>query len=293
MSEAAAPSAAPTTPTAPATTQAPPQEAAKATPPELFEFKVNGRDVKMTRQELIDNASMSHAANEKFNEAKKQRTEVDRIIKTAKSNPIEALMDPALGLTKDQIRTAFENWYAKEVIEVETLSREERQMKELQEWKARREAEDQERKAREEQEAQEKMTAQQRDYLQGQIIDAIDKSGLPKTPATVARIAFYMRQNLLNGWEAPMEMIVRQVKQERQESFRNETQASTVEQVIELLGEDFVNKIRKHDLEQLRKRREAPRVESQNKYLSSNNSNERISSQEVRRRLREMASGKG
>jgi hypothetical protein len=91
-----------------------------------------------------------------------------------------------------------------------------------------------------------------------------------------------------------MEMIVRQVKQERQEYFRNETQASSVEQIIDLLGEDFVNKIRKHDLEQLRKRRESPPVEMQTsgQRRTENQDSGRISSSEVNRRLRDMRLGK-
>src|SRR6478752_3328124 len=45
---------------------------------DIFEVKVNGKVVKMTRQELIDNASMVHAANARFEEAAKTKKEVER-----------------------------------------------------------------------------------------------------------------------------------------------------------------------------------------------------------------------
>lgn len=299
MSDAVSSSAPAPTPTPPpsgqsnvTTSPAAPQQASPQTQ-EMFEVKVNGRTVKMTRQEVLDSASMSHAANDKFNEAKKQRSEVDRIISSAKKNPIEALMDPALGLTKDQVRDAFEKWYAKEFIEPDTLNADQKQLRAAEERLRKYEEKEKENKQKEETDAQEKMTTQQREYLQGQIIEALDKSNLPKTPQTVSRIAFYMRQNLMNGWDAPMDMIVRQVQKERQESFRSEAQASTVEQVIDLLGEDFVNKIRKHDLEQLRKKRELPPVDSSaQQRRSDSNDSVRISSAEVNRRLRDMRLGK-
>lgn len=264
-------------------------------PAEMFEVKVNGRTVKMTRQEVLDHASMSHAANDKFNEASKLRKEHDNLKQRAQKDFIEFLQDPALGLSKDQIRDRFEKWYAKEFIEPESMSAEQRKMRELEDWKNKREAEDNERKVNDEKQANEKLTVQQRDHLQNQIIEALDKSNLPKTKGTVARMAFYMRQNLLNGWDAPMDMIVKQVQNERQQSFRDEMGTSSVQQVIELMGEDFVNKIRKHDLEALRQRRAGPPVDTGYGYSAQKKQEkepEKIYSSEVTRRLRDMRLGK-
>ncbi len=267
-----------------------------ASPPsstDIFEVKVNGKTVKMTRQEVIDHASMSHAANDKFNEAKKTRSEVDRIIKSAKSNPIEALMDPALGLTKDQIRDAFEKWYAKEYIEPETLTADQKRIREQEERLSKYEQQDKEKKEREEKEQEDKLTHHQREFLQGQIIEALEKSNLPKTKETVRKIAFYMRQNLANGWEAPMEMIIRQVKNDRQGSFRDEIENCSIEQAVELLGEGFMNKVRSHDLQKLRERRQLPgQVSNPRAGTGPLDESKKISSSEVNRRLRDMRLGK-
>lgn len=222
---------------------------------ELFEVKVNGKIVKMTMQELRDNASMSGAANEKFSEAKKNKAEVDRIVNSAKKNPIEALMDPALGLTKDQIRDAFEKWYSKEYIEPEQLTPDQRKMKAYEEKLKNYEEQEKTAKEKAENEENEKLTTKQREYLQGQIIEALESSGLPKTKFFASRMAFYMRQNMQNGWEAPISMIVQQVKNERQSIMSDLSEGSTAEQLIAALGEGVINKIRKHDLEKLRSNR--------------------------------------
>lgn len=276
----------------------PPQKPAEpapkaAQPPEFFEVKVNGRTIKMTRQEVIDNASMSHAANDKFNEARKNRQEVDRIIQSAKSNPIEALMDPALGLTKDQVRDAFEKWYAKEFIEPETLTEDQRKLRDYELKLKKYEDDEKEKKLNDERDAEEKMTTQQREYLQQQIVEAMESSGLPKTKFIAARVAFYMRQNLLNGWDAPLPMIIKQVKSERQAMLSDLISGSNVEQLSELFGEEGINKIRQHDLKQLREKRQLPPVTQQgNRAGTGPLSGERVYSSEVNRRLKDMRLGK-
>ncbi len=293
---------------APAPTQAPPssieaplgqtssapEKAAAPTPPEMWDVKVNGKMVKMTRQEALDNASMSYAANDKFNEAAKLRKQVDSILSKAKSNPIEALMDPSLGLTKDQIRAAFEKWYTDEYIEPETLNADQ---KKAREYEIRlKKYEDQEKLAKEKaaQDEEERLTSQQRDYLQGQIIEAMEASGLPKTKFFVSRMAFYMRQNALNGWDAPINLIVKQVQNERQSMMGDMSDGATPEQLVALLGESASQKINSYYLKQLRDKRGqfAPAATNNPRAGTGPLSGEKISSSEVTRRLRDMRMGK-
>lgn len=260
-----------------------------------YDVTVNGKTVKMTLQQLRDNASMSHAANDKFNEAKKTRSEVDKIISKAKTSPIEALMDPSLGLTKDQIRDAFEKWYHKEYIQPESLTPDQKRLMEYEEKIAKYEAGEKEKKELEEKEADEKLTANQRQYLQSQIIEALEKHNLPKTKNTVSRIAFYMRQNMQNGWDAPMDYIVRQVQNERQSSFKDEFSQSSAEQIISLFGDELINKIRSHDLQKLREKRQLPPVNSDKGPRGGGTGpmpGERVYSSDVAKRLRDIRTGK-
>ncbi len=261
-----------------------------ASPSEMFEVKVNGKMVKMTRQEVLDNASMSYAANDRFNESKKLRSDVDKIITTAKTNPIQALMDPALGLTKDQIRDAFESWYHKEYIEPSTLSEDQRKNRELETQLKKYQEEEKLQKQKAEQDEEQKLTNQQRDYLQKQIVDAMESSGLPKTKFFASRMAFYMRQNAMNGWEAPIDMIVKQVKNERQSIMSDMSDGASAEQLISLLGDGVINKIRQHDLKQLREKRSLPPASSSVSPSRAGTGplEEKVNYQDVSRRLRDM-----
>lgn len=263
---------------------------------EYFDVKVNGKSVRMSKNEVLNYASMSHAANSKFEEAAKLRKSVDKIISTAKDNPIQALMDPALGLTKEQIRVAVEQWYHDEYVVNEALSPDQKRAKEL-EAKLKTYEQAEQEKIRQQQEAEElELTNKQREYLQNQIIEALDRSGLPKTKLIASRMAFYMRQNMANGWEAPIDLIVKQVRNERQSLMQGEVGGLEGQDLIDYLGGDeVVNKIRKYDLQRLREQRasktpafSAPSQGGRDGYGNG----EKISSSEVNRRLRELRSGK-
>lgn len=305
MSETASAPAGTNTPPPPSTTTAAPSSGApsggqtpatiQASPPsEMFEVKVNGRTVKMSRQEVLDHASMSHAANDKFNEAKKLRQEYEKTQARVKTDFMEYITDPSLGLTKEQIRDRIEKWYNKEFIEPEGLTPEQRRVKSIEEENRRFKEEKEEEMKRLAKQAEDNETNQQREYFQQQIIEALEKSNLPKTKDTVQKMAFFMRQNLINGWDAPLDMVIRQVKDERLSSIRHEVQNSTAEQLIETFGEELVNKIRTHDLQKLRERRQLPPVSQSNGRSNGTGplSGERMYSSDVNKRLRDIRLGK-
>jgi hypothetical protein len=224
---------------------------------ELYDVKVNGKVVKMTRQELIDNASMVHAANSRFEEAARLKKDNERFRDTAKKDMMAALQDPSLGLTKEQIRDEFEKWYTREFIEPEKLSPDQRRARELEAKLKKYEQQEQEKLKAQQDQEQLELTNKQREYLQGQIIDALERSGLPKTKLIASRMAFYMRENMLRGWEAPIDVIVKQVKQERQSLMSGEVGGLEGQDLVSYLGDDVVNKIRKWDLQRLRDQRSA------------------------------------
>jgi hypothetical protein len=253
---------------------------------EMHEVKVNGKIVKMNLQELIANASMAHAAQEKFNEGAKARKEMAALKDRFSKTPIEALLDPEFKLTKDQLREKIEAFYNREFIEPEQLTPDQRKVKEYEEKLKRYEDQELESKKKQEQEQEEAITNKEREFLQSQIIEAMEKSGLPKSKELVKRMAFYMRQNLQNGWEAPIDMIINQVKRERQEMMSDLTENSSVEQLISLLGEGVINKIRKFDLDRLRARRNIPNPSFNNE--DSKDENKKISYYEAMKNIRNM-----
>lgn len=263
---------------------------------ELFEVKVNGKTVKMTRQEVIDNASMVHAANERFNEASRLRKEYEEKQTKYAKNPLDAFLDHAKTLPPEERRKLLEEYYMREYIEPETLSKEERALREREAKISQWEKEQAERADQEKRQQEEQLTTKEREFLQSQIIEAMESSGLPKTKFFVQRMAFYMRQNLINGWQAPLPLIVKQVQNERQTMMSDLSSDASAEQLISLLGDGIINKIRAHDLQKLRDSRkglsQSPGGHAGTGPQPSSSSGEKIYSSEVNRRLRDMRSGK-
>ncbi len=276
----------------------PPAQSQKAehvkAPEEFEEIKVNGKTVKLTKQELRDRASMSFAAQQKFDEAAKMRKEYESKTEKYSKDPLQAFLDHANSLPPEQRRKLIEDYYMREYIEPESLTQDQKKIKEYEARLKKFDEDEKQKKEDDEKTAQEKLTAHEREHLQGQIIEAMEKSGLPKTKFFVSRMAFYMSQNATNGWDAPIDMIVKQVKNERQSIFSDIVQGSSVDQLIEMFGEEGINKIRAHDLKNLREKRQAKTPEYSNAGTGrqSENSGDKVSSSEVNRRLRDMRLGK-
>lgn len=271
----------------------PAKEAAPAqAPSETFEVKVNGQVRRVGRDEAIRLIQLGYSANERFEQGAALSKKGQAIIESAKANPIKALMEA--GLNKDQIRAAMEAWYTQEFIEPETLPKEElrarRAEAELEGYK-KKEAEAAERARQGE---EEKLTAHQRSAMQQQIIDAMEAHKLPKNKFTVARIAFYMRQSNLKGYDAPMDLIVQKVKEERQAHVADIAENASYEQLIELFGESTIKKIREEDLKNLRANRQKSGAQS---FSSSptqepRQKTDRVSMRDVDLKLRAMRLGK-
>lgn len=238
--------------------KAPPAAAAK---PKTWDLKINGKTQRFTEEQMIARVSQEEAADQRFKEASQMRKQTESVIGRLKdpTKVMEALLDPSMGLTKDQVREAFEGWYAREFIEPESLTPEQKKLRDAEAKIKKYEDDDRSRSEKKLKEEQEAMTTQERTALQGEIIEALQTSDLPKTNFTIRRLAYWMQRNRENGFNAPKEVLVGQVRKEFNSNLRDMVQASDGEVLIKLFeGTDIINKLRKYDLEQLRKLRQGP-----------------------------------
>lgn len=261
--------------------------------PKQYKLKVNGKERTFSEEELISRAQLAEAAQERFNEAARLRKQAEGVVGRLRDpkQVMGALMDPSLGLSKEQIRETFEEWYSKEFIEPEQLSPAEKKLREAEEKLKKYQEQEQELQTQKEREAQEAMTAQAREQVQGQIIEALESGKLPKTNFTIRRLAYWMQRNHANGFDAPTDVLIAQVKNEAQTNLRDLVEASDGDVLIQLLGDDVINKIRKFDLDQLRRLRGggAPQVPQSDEVAVQTNKHGRPPTQaEVQQRIRQM-----
>jgi hypothetical protein len=261
----------------------------------LYEYTVNGKTYKGTIDQIKAKASLAHAADEKFQEAariRKMMEQREARERAYKENPLQALIDYSKDMNAEQRRELLEAYYSEHYLEPEMLTAEQRRIKELEQYKARVERERQEFEKQQRQQQEQELTAKELEVVQKKIIDTLDKSDLPKTKYIVQRMAFYMRQALLNGWEAPMEVIVDQIQEERQAILSDILNSASIDQVSKMFGDEFMNKLRRHDLE---KYREGKRNREKPFALGADSSQElpdKVGYDEVSRRLRDMRTGK-
>lgn len=254
---------------------------------DMIELQVNGKKQKLSRDEVIKRAQLADSATSRFNEASKMRQQAEKIMSAMKKDPIAALTDPSLGFSDAQVQELFEKWYVKKVIEPETLTEDQRKMKaqeeEIAEYKALK-------KQIEDQKENEKVS-KLIDHWQNKVIETIETHKLPKTEFVAQRLLFYIKQNLDNEWNAPMDLIVEQVKEDSRAQYKEISENASAEELISLFGEGVVKKIHKHYLNQIRERRGIQAAE-QNKEVDLNPKKERISMEEVNKRLRAMRTGR-
>jgi hypothetical protein len=213
-----------------------------------YKVKVNGEELEVTEQELIQGYQTRRAADEKFREAAMARKQAEEFINLLKKDPIKVLSHPGLGI--DFRKLAEEYLYSQ--LEEELMDPKDRELKK---YKAM--IEEQERiKAEQEQaerEAQiERLKAQySQDYVKD-ITAALQDTGLPKNEFTVKRIAFYMAEALKRGYNLTARQVAPLVKEDYIKEQKALYSSLDGDLLIQLLGEDLVNKVRKYDVSKVK-----------------------------------------
>lgn len=232
-------------------------EETKEEPPKKHKVKINGKEVEMTEAELIRRASLSSGAEEKFQEAAQMRQQVQQVIEMLK-NP-KQFFEIAQKLGHDV--TGMSEEHLSEQVRREMMSPEECELEDLRNWKA-----EQERIAQEQAEAEQRTAAEQQEYEARQqaaqfydqkITEILSQADLPKTPYTVKKVAARLKAALAKGYEMPVETAVDLVRQEFSDDIQSMYGSLEGEALVNALGADLVKKIRAHDLQQLKARRQA------------------------------------
>lgn len=272
--------------------QQPGKQAAAA--PEFFELKVNGKVKKFTKDELLQHASLGLASDERFREGATLKKQAEAVIGKLKDpkNVITALQDPALGLSKEQIKNAFEEWYAREYIDPEQLSPEQLKLRDAEEKLRRYEDAEKQREEEKQKAHMESLTEKARQEIVTQIHEALESGKLPKTNFTMKRLAYWIERNNANKFDAPTAVLVAQVKRDIDTNLREMVQASDGEVLVQLMGDEVIKKIRKYDLDQLklaRERRQNPVTDTSAASPDANPSRDREREPvDVTARLREL-----
>lgn len=221
--------------------------------PKTFKHKVklDGKEVEVTLEEMTRDYQIKKLSDKKLHEAAMKIKKAEEFSKMLKENPKAVLRAKELGFSKQDIRRLAEDIIAEE-IEEQRLSPQEREARET------KRALEEERQKRLELENKEKTAHQQalsQKYAQEyetQLIQELEKSGLPKTPKAVALAAKHMLTALKAGYKLTVQDVVNDVKHDLTSSVKDVLADLDGAALENILGQEIADKLRKHSIEKLK-----------------------------------------
>ena len=252
--------AAPVTPPAEGAKAADPAKpAAEPTKAEIrrLKLKLDGADIDLSEDEVIQLAQQSGAAQKRFMEASAVRKQNEELVAFLKANPIEAMR--RLGL--DPRKISEEHLVAE--LKKEAESPEAKQIREANEKIRGYEA-----KEKAQQEARAKWEAEQKDIKEkadaeqkkNDIIKRYDEvftaalaeSGCQKNAYTVRRMAELQRINLKNKLDLSPASLAKMVKEDVEGEVKHHVGDRTGEQLMEFLGPELIKRITRAQIAKLK-----------------------------------------
>ena len=228
--------------------------------PKMRKIKVNGAEEFVDEDAVFRDYQKYKAGEQKLREAAEMRESVEQFYRRLMDDPDAVFRDPNL---KGKRRELAEKWL------IEELEAEQRQVDPREEenftLKERlRQYEEKEQRAQQEaeQSEREKFVNSRREALSQTIAKAMEATHLSKHPesaaATLREMAVYMRAAKERGEEVTPDELVAHVHNNRFHQMYTLAHQYEGPDLIEFLGEEIVNRIRKADLERLRAQRNQP-----------------------------------
>lgn len=230
------------------TAEAPKPTAESGTPAEVrrLKLKLDGQDVELPESEVISLAQQGKVAGKRFQEAAALRKQAEDVLRFAKENPTEFFKRTGMNA-----RQWAEEYLVGE-LKREQMTPEQKRAAENEEKLRVYEQERKDAKTKKEREDQETLRKQHHDRYDTLFVEALSKSGLPKTAYTIKRMAELQLVNLRKKLDLNADQLTKIVR----EDYINEQKAlfggMEGDQIIEFLGQDIVKKLSKAQLAKLK-----------------------------------------
>jgi hypothetical protein len=220
---------------------------------EPVKLKFGDEEIEVTSMEQLTKiAQKGLGAERKFQEAATIRKSAEKLVATLKDNPIEILKHPAL---REKMLEAAQTLIYEQIQHEQMTDDERSRIQEREELERYRRSE-QERKTQDETRQREELKNKYRQDYERQFIDALNAGGIPKSDWAVTRMAQYMRQALQQGMSnitpADVAGMVKRDWQQAQSELYGQLDG---DKLIEMLGTDVAEKIRRADVAKLTSKR--------------------------------------
>jgi hypothetical protein len=225
--------------------------------PQVRKYKIGDEEVSLSDDDIKRDYGKWRASDKAFREAAEARKATENFMRALQEDPEKILNDKRIPLDK---RKLAEKWLL-ESIDSELNPTDPRDAKLSETEQRLKEYEDRDKKAAEEKQTQEYEAAkeQRRTAISQTLLKAMESTHLsadPETSASVLReMALYMRAAKERGQDVTPDELVEHIHNQRFTQFYSLAHQFNGEELIEFLGDEIVNRIRKTDIERIRKSR--------------------------------------
>lgn len=209
------------------------------------EFKINGKVVKVDLSnpaEVEKLVSLGLASNDKFQEAARLRKEAEDILAAAKTKKSATEALKKAGFDAKEIKEILEKELAG-FYEEEALSPEEKQRRAEMEELKRYKEEEARKKEEETKSAREKEIAVEMEQLENELLGALGKSSLPRTPILAKWAVQYMSAYDAQGISLSADQAVKLVEKEFPQLVQSVLSTMDVQGLKQFLGKSLVKQL--------------------------------------------------
>lgn len=237
----------------PSTTQkAKEPQKASETPPEAkrHKLKVDNEEIEVDEEELKRGYAHNKAASKRMEEAAAYRKQAEQAFAMLK-DPAQLrklLEDPRVGIDLRK----FAEEYVWEHMQEEALTPEQKKQKAVERELEKYRTSEKERAEAAERTESDKLQQRYAEDYERTILQALDQGGIPKTRASVRRMAQYLQLAVANNLEVSPGDLVARVKQDLIDEHKSMYGEGDAASLLSILGEDLAKKIREADLKRLK-----------------------------------------
>ena len=228
----------------------------KAKPSAREKIKVDGEEEELDIEELKAWAQKGRSSHKRYQEAAQLKKDAEDRTKQWEDDPYAALK--ASSSKNPKIREAAEKWLWDQV-QQEQLPPAVKEKMALEEENKKLKADAEDHKKKQDEDKKAKDTEEWRQRYDQDFTKALNTSGLPRNPQTIARVAKYVYDSL--DTDSPMDVAeaIELVRNDYVDDIKQMLGNVDEKSLLKLLGDDISGKLRKADLARI-KNPESPKV---------------------------------
>lgn len=210
------------------------------------EFEFDATDEEAVKREIMK----ARGADKRFKEAAGIRQQAETFLSMLK-DPVtlkKVLTDPRIGV---DLKKFAEDYVWEQIQESQMTPEQKAQRDKDREYEAMKAEKDKGELTKAEQAKAERQAQHEANY-EKTILKALEVKGVPKDQVTVMKMADYMIAAVQKGYDLSAEEIADMVKNDTGSYLKAYTSAMNEDQLLEFLGDDIAEKVRKADLKKLR-----------------------------------------